>query len=114
MDERSGPDIAAIRAALEAELAGLAEASAAAAEARRPVALDQQSVGRLSRMDALQVQAMARAVEGRRQGREARIRAALGRLDEGEYGFCLGCGDDIPAARLAIDPTTARCVACSK
>lgn len=106
-------DEPAIRAALEAELAGLAEASAATAEARQPVALDQQSVGRLSRMDAIQVQAMAKAVEGRRRGREARIKAALARLDEGEYGFCLGCGDDIPAARLAIDPTTARCIACS-
>ena len=106
-------DEPAIRAALEAELVGLAEASAAAADERRPVALDQQSVGRLSRMNALQLQAMAKAVEGRRQGREARIRAALGRLDAGEYGFCLGCGDDILAARLAIDPTIARCVACS-
>jgi DnaK suppressor protein len=64
-------------------------------------------------MDALQVQAMANAVEGRRQGREARIKAALKRLDEGEYGTCITCGDDIPAERLELDATTARCVGCS-
>jgi DnaK suppressor protein len=112
-DARPGPGLAAIRATLEAELAEIAAASEAAAETRKPVTLDQQSVGRLSRMDALQVQAMAQAVEGRRQGREARIKATLKRLDEGEYGYCVACGEDIPAKRLALDATTARCVECS-
>lgn len=112
-DDRPDLDLAAIRATLEAELVALAAASEAAASERKPVDLDQQSVGRLSRMDALQVQAMAQAVEGRRQGRDARIKAALKRLDEGEYGYCVACGDDIPAKRLALDATTARCVECS-
>jgi DnaK suppressor protein len=112
-DARSDLDFAAIRATLEAELVALAAASEAAASERKPVDLDQQSVGRLSRMDALQVQAMAQAVEGRRQGREARIKAALKRLDEDEYGYCAACGEDIPAKRLELDAATARCVGCS-
>ncbi len=114
VDARPDLDLAAVRATLEAELAEIAAASEAAAAERKPVALDQQSVGRLSRMDALQVQAMANAVEGRRQGREARIKAALKRLNEGEYGYCVSCGEDIPPKRLALDATTARCVECSK
>ena len=81
---------------------------------RRPVELDQQSVGRLSRMDALQVQAMAQAQEGRRQDQLRRIDAALRRLADGEYGACVECGEDIPAKRLEIDPTVVRCVDCAK
>jgi DnaK suppressor protein len=113
MSSRSDLDLKAIKAALEAEQAELADISAAGAEERRPVELDQQSVGRLSRMDALQVQAMAHATESRRQVRAQRIKAALARLAAGEYGYCVECGDEIPTARLEIDPTTPRCVDCS-
>lgn len=107
-------DLVAIRKALERELAELNDLRDGAAEERRPVELDQQSVGRLSRMDALQVQAMANAVETRRQSRAAQLRAALKRLDEDEYGYCVGCGDDIPVKRLETDLTIARCVNCSR
>ena len=113
MSDRGDLDLAAIRRAIEHERDGLKEMSAAAADARRPVALDQQSVGRLTRMDALQVQAMAQATEARRQRRSQQIEAALGRLDDGEYGYCTGCGEEVPAKRLAIDPTLARCVDCA-
>jgi DnaK suppressor protein len=61
MSERSKHEFRAIKAALEQEQAELMDISAAGADERRPVELDQQSVGRLSRMDALQVQAMAQA-----------------------------------------------------
>jgi RNA polymerase-binding transcription factor len=113
MSVRSDLDLQAIKAALEAEAAELLDLSAAGADERRPVELDQQSVGRLSRMDALQVQAMAHATESRRQVRAQRIKAALARIEAGEYGYCVECGDEIPAARLEIDPTTPRCVHCS-
>ena len=96
--------------ALKAELEGL---SAMAADARRPVSLDQQSVGRLSRQDALQQQAMAQAQERRRANDLKRIDAALRRLDEGEYGYCAACGDPIAPKRLEIDPLAERCVACA-
>ena len=113
MNDRPDLDFEAIRQTLEQERADLLELSASVADERRTVELDQQSVGRLSRMDALQVQAMAKAVEARRQGRLRRIDAALRRLAEGDYGYCAECGEDIPAKRLAIDPTIARCVDCA-
>lgn len=106
-------DPAAIRAALARERAELLAASENSAAERRPVALDQQSVGRLSRMDAMQVQAMAQAVEVRRKGRLSRIEAALKRLDDGDYGFCLACGEEIPMKRLAVDLTLTHCVDCA-
>lgn len=113
MAERSDLDLAAIRRTLERERAEILEMSADTAESRRPVELDQQSVGRLSRMDAMQVQAMAQAVDARRRGRLKRIESALKRLDAGDYGYCLDCDEEIPAKRIAIDPVTERCVDCA-
>ena len=106
-------DLEAMKARLEQERASLVEVSNSAAEERQPVELDQQSVGRLSRMDAMQVQAMAQAVEARRQGRLKRIEAALKRIESDDYGYCVSCDDDIPAKRLEIDPATDRCVDCA-
>ena len=113
MNERGDLDLKAIRSALEEEQGTLAKASASTSEDRAPVELDQQSVGRLSRMDAIQIQAMAVATETRRQDRLQMIQAALQRLDDGEYGYCLACDEDIPAKRLAIDPAVTRCVDCA-
>ena len=113
MSGRGDLDVKAIRRTLEEERDSLTKASAATAEERAPVELDQQSVGRLSRVDAIQVQAMAIATESRRQDSLHRIGAALRRLDDGEYGYCLGCDEDIPAKRLAIDPAVTRCVDCA-
>lgn len=96
--------------ALKEELLNL---SRTAAEDRKPVGLDQQSVGRLSRQDSLQVQAMAKAADARRAGELRRIDAALARLDAGEYGWCAECGDAIGEKRLEIDPAAPRCRGCA-
>ena len=100
------------RPRLEAELADLLASSRTSSDERAPVALDQQSVGRLARMDAMQVQAMALAAERRRQARIVNLRQALSRLASDEYGFCERCGEAIPARRLEVDPTVRFCVAC--
>ncbi|MEX1153660.1 TraR/DksA family transcriptional regulator [Parvibaculum sp.] len=105
---------ARFRPLLEAELQALRAESASTAEDRAPVTLDQQSVGRLSRMDALQAQAMAQATEKRRHVRMAQVEAALARIEAGEYGFCGACGEAIAEKRLAADPAAHLCVGCSK
>ena len=107
-------EIEAFRTSLLAERDALAEDDIASAEGRATVTLDQQSVGRLSRMDALQQQAMAHATARRRQGREARIKAALARMDEGEFGYCQDCGEEIGSKRLALDPALPTCVSCAR
>jgi DnaK suppressor protein len=105
------PDDARARLiALRAELAMLSQS---AAEDRKPVALDQQSVGRLSRMDSLQIQAMAKAADARRAVEIKRIDAALARLEDGEYGWCAKCGEAIAKKRIAIDPATPLCAGCA-
>lgn len=105
-------DQAAARARLLSRRAELDEEDRISAADREPVKLDQDSVGRLSRIDAMQVQAMALAAERRRQAERARIEAALKRLEEGEWGYCLACGEEIAPARLEHDPSVTRCVQC--
>ena len=92
------------RNALARRAAQLERERAISREARAPVTLQQDSVGRLSRMDAMQQQAMAQAQDRRRQQESARIEAAMRRIDLGEWGYCVTCGDDIAAARLTHDP----------
>jgi DnaK suppressor protein len=74
---------------------------------------DRISVGRLSRIDAMQMQAMALAAQRRRAAERQRIDAALKRLDEGEFGYCLTCGEEIAGARLEHDPSVANCIQCA-
>lgn len=99
---------------LRAEQAELRAASGDTTANRKPVELDQQSVGRLSRMDAMQQQAMAAAQETRRRARLTAIEAALRRLDEGEFGWCADCGAFVGTRRLDLDPTLMRCVDCAR
>ena len=90
-----------------------AEAASSAA-ARATVELDQASVGRLSRMDALQQQQMALAEQRRRERTLKRIGAALRRLESGDYGLCVDCDEPIADARLTLDPATALCLDCAR
>ena len=82
-------------------------------QGQRTVALDQQSVGRLSRMDALQQQEMAKATQMRRDQLKTRIESALVRINEDEFGYCVQCGDEIAAQRLENDPTVPTCLSCA-
>ncbi len=102
------------RARLLSRRRELENLAASTVEDRSAVELDQQRLGRLSRMDAIQVQAMATAAQQRRQVELGRIDAALRRLDAGEYGYCLVCGEAIATARLDFDPAVTTCVDCAR
>jgi DnaK suppressor protein len=61
----------------------------------------------------MQVKAMAVATERRRHEEARRVEAAIRRIDEGEYGYCISCGEEIAAKRLSVDPTTPTCIRCA-
>lgn len=96
--------------ARQRELQALSQESSASRDA---VELDQQSVGRLSRMDAMQQQAMANATEARRATELREILAALQRIDTGAYGLCEVCDEEIAEKRLRLYPTVRLCVTCA-
>ena len=82
-------------------------------EAAKIVVLDQSSVGRLSRMDAMQAQAMSRESNRRREIKMKRIESALERLDKDEFGYCVSCEEDIDTKRLEFDPSALLCIECA-
>lgn len=83
-------------------------------EAAKPVELDQAAVGRLSRMDAMQSQAMSAEAQRRRELDLSRVRSALKRLADGSYGECVVCGEDISTKRLDHDPAAPTCIDCAR
>ena len=95
---------------LRAELQAIAESGD---ESAAIVELDQTKVGRLSRMDAMQAQAMAKASSERRERMLRRIDAALVRIDNDEYGYCKECDEPINPRRLEFDPTAELCIDCA-
>ncbi len=92
----------------------LDEISTISAESRKPVELDQTSIGRLSRMDALQGQAMQLETERRRGIERQRIDAALDRIETGNFGYCTICDEDIEIKRLDNDPSVPNCIDCQR
>ncbi len=106
-DGRWRARLTARRVALQDELADAAQASA-------PVELDQSRVGRLSRMDAMQAQAMSRAADERRRLELQQIETALARLAAGSFGDCVSCGEAIAASRLELAPANPLCLDCAE
>ena len=99
---------------LEGKRIEISDLSDMSKDARAVVSLDQQSVGRLSRMDAMQGQAMAQEAERRRTLELHRIEQAVKRLEEGDFGYCIECDAEIPLERLEIDPAATHCVKCAE
>jgi DnaK suppressor protein len=83
-------------------------------EAAQTVELDQSRVGRLSRMDALQAQAMSIESNRRRDIKIKRINAALRRIENDEFGLCLKCEEEINPKRLEVDPSAPLCIDCAE
>ncbi len=102
-----------LKASLEAKAAELAELRDVSSGARAPVSLDQQSVGRISRVDAMQQQAMAQAQERQRVLELVAIEQALARMDSGDFGYCLQCDEEIAEKRLEVNPAARLCVGCA-
>jgi DnaK suppressor protein len=81
-------------------------------DASRPVTLDQQSVGRVSRIDAIQQQQMASANRDQTIALLQQVDLALKRIESDEYGLCLMCDEPIARPRLQTQPHTANCIDC--
>lgn len=113
MSHAPGIDVAAFRKRLEVLESELEAVAASGAEAAKTVELDQSRVGRLSRMDEMRSQAMSVEGERRRALQLSRIHAAMKRIEDGGFGYCLSCGDPIAPKRLESDPAAHLCISCA-
>jgi len=111
---RDDLDLNFFKGLLEERLAAILAGREAQKKGGAPVELDQAKVGRLSRMDAMQQQAMAQASARRTELEAQRIRTALDRLRSGDYGYCVKCEEEIAEGRLRVGPATLVCIDCAR
>jgi len=114
MDIQNDLDLSAIRDKLETRRRLLGQLISDHQEEARPVELDQTRVGRVSRIEAIQDQEMAKETGRRRESEVGRIDAALQRIVDGDYGYCQACGEEIAVGRLELDPTVSVCIDCAR
>ena len=111
--ELSDRELSEFRERLNQRLIELDTLSESSQNSRDAVDLDQSRMGRLSRIDALQMQAMEQAVEARRQLERQRILEAQSLIDRDEYGYCVICGEPIALKRIKFDPSLITCINCA-
>lgn len=112
MDALTPDQLAELRSELDRQLRKLERSMKVTDEAVVPVKLDQTAVGRLSRIDSLQNQGMAKNLQERERVKLALIQEAFRRIDAGTYGECTECGAAIPFERLMVFPETGTCAGC--
>lgn len=110
--ELTQPQIDSLKIQLEDSKLEIENHLASGETATRPVTLDQQSVGRVSRIDAIQQQQMALASQEQALLMIKRVELALHRIDSGIYGYCLHCEEPIAFARLQAQPFASLCLVC--
>ena len=113
-DELTESAIETKRVELEQLKLDLAAQLSANTDAAKPVKLDQTSVGRLSRMDSMQSQAMAQAVREGLMIRLSQCENALQAIERGEYGLCRSCEEPIGTKRLGAKPEAPFCLECQR
>jgi DnaK suppressor protein len=111
---RDDLDLAEYQRLLEMRLIAIQQEREKQRRESAPIELDQTKVGRLSRMDAMQQQAMAQASARRTDLELQRIHSALARLRSGGYGYCVKCEEEIAEGRLRVDPATLVCLDCAR
>lgn len=92
----------------------LIKIKAMGAQGAATVELDQTRLGRISRMDALQGQALSQEAQRRRSLELQKTITALQRIDRGDYGHCQSCDEVIAVARLDVDPAATQCIPCAE
>lgn len=101
-----------IRKKIESTLHNLAEQISTLDALSQPVAPDN-SIGRVSRMDAINNRSVNLAALHAARARFSQLEYAQGRLDQPEFGFCTRCKGEIAVPRLLFMPESSRCVNCA-
>lgn len=111
---RNDIDLHYFKNRLKERLAEITEQQHSQKSRSGPVELDQGRMGRLSRMDAMQQQAMSRAAGRLTELERKRILSALDRIRSGDYGYCVICDEEIAEGRLRSDPSVPSCISCAQ
>ena len=80
----------------------------------KPTEIDQGTVGRLSRIEAIQNQGLTRNIHERESLQLEQVVEALRRIENGSYGTCTSCHAPIRFERLLVFPEARNCNGCSE
>lgn len=105
-------ELETIRNLIEARVNELEEILAEDTEETKPVTPDV-AIGRLSRLDSMQMQQMALEQKRRQQTELQKLKDALKRIKAGSYGVCVMCQQPIAVARLKAQPESIFCIQCA-
>ena len=78
----------------------------------KPIAPDN-SIGRLTRMEAIGSKGVSEASLSSAQRKLARLETALNKIGNPEFGVCIRCSSQIPKGRMLLIPESVTCVACA-
>ena len=106
-------DKKAFKKKIEAEIQSLEEMLPKLEQSAKPVELDQSSVGRVSRIDALGNQAISEQALAKAQTKVKALKGVLEHIDDEDFGDCVVCGQPIPEKRLLVMPEHMVCVKCA-
>lgn len=103
----------AIRQQIQDSLEETREHIADLVELTRPIP-PENSIGRLSRMEAINSKSVNEAALRQARNRLAKLEHALAKVDSEEFGICVRCKQEIGSARLLFIPETTTCVKCAR
>lgn len=102
-----------LKAAIEARIAEIESNLSSLEETSKPVEPDV-SLGRLTRMDAIQIQKMQEANLKTARSNILKLREGLKKLEEGTFGICHYCDEMIGFERLKALPESVMCIRCAE
>lgn len=82
-------------------------------EMSSPVSPDD-AIGRVSRMDAINNKSVTESALRQAKEKLSKLRHALNRIDDEQFGLCQRCGKAIPVMRVVLMPQSPYCVNCAR
>ena len=82
-------------------------------ELTKPIAPND-AIGRVSRMDAINNKSVNEASLRQAELKLNKLRIALSKIDDDDFGICLKCKQTIPIGRILIRPESLLCVNCAR
>lgn len=82
-------------------------------ELSKPIA-PENSIGRVSRMDAINNKSINESALRKQEEKLKKLKYALNKVEEKEFGICAKCSHEIPLGRILIMPHSVYCVRCAQ
>jgi DnaK suppressor protein len=101
-----------LKAKIEAEISKTESHILEYKELTKPVA-PENAIGRISRMDAINNKSVIEAALRKAKEKLVKLKLALSKVDDNDFGLCIRCHKPIPLGRILIMPQARSCVACS-